>query len=199
MPVAREEGESEGGRVCCDGLTRAHSSAWWRWRLLLVECKEGDIGFAMLAPWVVPRASIRLSQRRVRGQSRIMQDGVTESEVHAAADTDASLEQTGVPGRGVVPHPSKRIRRSVEGCDARGELPLGDNLRLPGIRREQHASGSETDHDVHGSSLPVRPDIRGRGYSSWSSEPSFFRTVFSPASIGTAKRFCLGGNGQLKL
>lgn len=34
-------------------------------------------------------------------------------------------------------------------------------------------------------------------YTSCSSEPSFFSTFFSPASIGTAKRFCFGGIGQL--
>ena len=38
-----------------------------------------------------------------------------------------------------------------------------------------------------------------RAYTSCSSEPFFFRTFFSPASMGTAKRFCFGGIGQLKL
>ena len=36
-------------------------------------------------------------------------------------------------------------------------------------------------------------------YSACSSEPSLRSTFFSPASIGTAKRFCFGGIGQLKL
>ncbi len=49
-----------------------------------------------------------------------------------------------------------------------------------------------------------RPPVSGGGRGELirdqcSRSPALLRTFFSPASILTAKRFCLGGSGQLKL
>ena len=80
-------------------------------------------------------------------------------------------------------------------------LPRAPAPRTPAGRRERASAEPRSAHAAGARSTP-RTAIRRLARSAtgqWSSSPCLLSTFFSPASIGTAKRFCVGGSGQLKL
>ncbi len=126
-------GSAEGrNRVALQGPLR--NRVGLELRLILLEREERPVGFALLPRWAVPRTGLRAGQLRAARQRRSTQDRVAEPKVDTAADPNSGRQQRRVPGRGVVPDPAHR--RALERTNARGEIPVGDQLDGAGIRRE---------------------------------------------------------------
>ena len=113
---------------------------------------------------------------------------MAQPQVVAPGHPHARREQLGIPPGGVVPHPARLLGLTPRNV---GD-DVVDNLRAAIVVRRRDDVVKPREDEVHDSSVPRTAD-----HSGWSGVPSFFKTIFSPASIGIAKRFCFGGSGQL--
>lgn len=112
--------------------------------------------------------------------------------------TDASIPDRGAHTPAGPTRPDRSTRSNIQEFLVKWHLKTGEAGSAGGHLLNFRQMGKEGPAPARAERHSTPAACRSNPYSC-RREPSFFSTFFSPASMGTAKRFCLGGNGQLKL